>query len=85
MKILGFILAIVGLVFAALSKFTSFSSKLTFIPKIVLGYSLYIGIVLVVLGVLVLFLSRGSSSGGAQQAAEVPIYEGKRIVGYRRA
>ena len=79
MKSIGFIFVIAGIIVAAVSKLSSVSSKLTFVPKEILTYGSYIGAGLVVVGIVIFLISRGSSG------KEVPIYEGKRIVGYRRA
>ncbi|MDO8459615.1 MAG: hypothetical protein Q7S74_00760 [Nanoarchaeota archaeon] len=79
-KIVGYIIALVGLVGVAASSVPLISDfipilKLPFSSTIILGVSL----VLVVIGLL--FASKGSRG---KQPAEVPIYQGKNVVGYRR-
>ncbi len=82
MRILGYIFIFAGLVVAAVSQIASISTKLTFIPKNVLGLGGYLGFGLVILGIIIFAIFR---DGSGKQEAEVPIYQGKKIVGYRRA
>jgi len=80
-KILGYIITIVGVIGVILSS-ESVSKTLSIpLPSALTGnVLLIISIVLIVIG---LGLSvKGSSS--KKQPAEVPIYEGKNVVGYRR-
>ncbi len=74
-KLTGYILAIVGLVVVLLS-FNLSKLGLTAIKQ---TYALLIGLVLVAVGVFFVM-----SKGTDQAAEEVPIYHGKKIVGYRR-
>ena len=82
-KVIGYVIALVGLIVLAsgVKGFDVFILK--FFPF--LGnfpnktYSLVGGLIIIVLGI---FFLRGSSGG--RQAEEVPIYRGKNIVGYRR-
>ena len=83
MKILGFILVIVGLVLAAISKISLVSSKLTFIPSNVLNYGSYVGVGVIVIGIVIFALTRNSTTS-KQVGKEVPIYQGNKIVGYRK-
>ncbi|MBP7708335.1 hypothetical protein KA107_01510 [Candidatus Pacearchaeota archaeon] len=84
-KILGYIFILAGIIVAVASKLTSVSSKLTFIPKDLLVWGNYIGVGLVVIGIVIFMIFKDSSG---KQEAEVPIYEGegknRRIVGYRK-
>lgn len=84
-KIGGWILTLAGLVVIALGvkglqeyilKVIPFSSFLSSVPK---TYSMIGGLVLVIIGIVLL-----NGTGSAKQSPEVPIYQGKRIVGYRR-
>jgi len=80
-RVIGYILSIAGLVVLA-SGIKGFEIIFKFIPflsNISKTYSIIGGLVLVLVGIVIL---RGS--GGGRQAAEVPIYKGKNIVGYRR-
>lgn len=84
-KIVGYLLVIVGILLAAVSKVSSLQSKLTFIPKSIftglVSYGFYVAAGFIVAGGILLFLGSRNSS----QPIEVPIYEGKRIIGYRRS
>ena len=84
-KIVGYIIAIAGVVLVALSTaFSNFISKIAFLQPIKQIYILAAGIVLVVFGIFFVLMS-GSA---AKQPKEVPIYEGegkkRSIVGYKR-
>jgi len=81
-KIGGYILGIVGLLVLATSvkPFNEFVVK--FLPFIEGISNLYLIIGGVVILLIAVFLLKGSR--GQQKAEEVPIYEGKRVVGYRR-
>ncbi|VVB80491.1 Uncharacterised protein [uncultured archaeon] len=72
-KVIGFILVAAGLIVSVLS-------KLKLLPTSLSAYSNYLGIGLVVIGIILLVILKGNSSVGK----EVPIYEGKNIVGYRK-
>lgn len=76
-KLIGYIIAVIGLVIAVLS-FNS--SKIPLISSLKSSYILIAGLVLVAVGVI-LSLSRGKAT---QAEEEVPIYHGKKIVGYRK-
>lgn len=90
MKILGYILAVLGLVGVAaysIPEFYTYTNnflKGSFGDAFVMSYNvlLVVSIVLVLLGVFFIFKSGGRrrSSGNV----EVPIYHGSRVVGYRR-
>jgi|WetSurMetagenome_2_1015567.scaffolds.fasta_scaffold489742_2 hypothetical protein len=85
-KVLGYVLATIGLVIMALSFVLSSIPLLSSVKPIVV---MFIGIILIIVGVA-LSMGSGSSSNKIKQAAdEVPIYEGegkkRRIVGYKRA
>ena len=84
-KVLGYVIAIIGVLLIALSTaFTQFISKIFFLQGIKQVYILAAGIVLVVIGIFFVLMS-GSA---AKQPKEVPIYEGegkkRRVVGYKR-
>ena len=78
-KVIGYSLAILGLVILSLS-FGLFSVKLP--VQVPSAYVSSAGIILVIVGIFLLL------QGGKKQAKEVPIYEGtgkkRKIVGYRR-
>ena len=80
-KLVGYILAVLGLVVIILSLNLS---KLGFnLPaSIKAAYVMIAGIVLLILGIF-LVIGKGSKAT-SQSAEEVPIYHGNKIVGYRR-
>ena len=74
-KLIAYILAAIGI---AVIAFTSIiQGILTFIPPKP-PYILLAGVALVIIGI-VLLMSKSS-----KKPKEVPIYEGKKVVGYRR-
>jgi len=81
-KVLGYVLVIVGLVVLAVGVKPINEQVINYIPFLE-GINPFIlmgvGIAILVVGVLSM---RGSSSGKSK--GEVPIYQGKNIVGYRR-
>ena len=79
-KLIGYILALIGLLGIGIYTVPEMNSY-TGIPTQFLGTPLLIvGIVLIVL--VLFFVVKGGRGG--RQAAEVPIYHGKNLVGYRR-
>ena len=83
-SILGYLCSLVGLVLvvSGLSQFNAYILKI--VPQLVAVPSLYLQIgggVLILLGV---YLLAGKSGGSSKKLAEVPIYKGNQIVGYRR-
>lgn len=88
MKLLGYILSIIGLTIIALSQIiVSFLPFLKSMPKGEL-YTLLAGFILVAVGVTLALSGSSSSSKIKQAEEEVPIYEGegkkRRIVGYKK-
>ncbi len=86
-KIIGYIIAIAGLCVLAIGLVneartfvqTSLKLNLSQINDISL---IIVGIIVVAVGIFIVLKSR--SSGSRRKGAEVPIYQGKNIVGYRR-
>lgn len=81
-KLLGYILSGVGLlvILSSFSSIKAFFSKYISVLSSVNNIYLYIlGGALVVFGVFFLI-----GKGSTKQAAEVPIYQGRNVVGYRR-
>lgn len=83
-KLVGYIIAIIGLAIIILGPITSRTPVLSSIPA---KYLLIAGIVIVILGIA---LTLGKSSSKVRQAEEeVPIYSGegkkRKIVGYKKA
>ena len=77
-KLIGYILAIIGLIIIVLS----FNlKKLAFIPESIKpAYIMIAGLILVIVGIAFTFQKEKVS----QAAEEVPIYQGKKIIGYRK-
>ena len=81
-KALGLVLALVGLAVLALGLapvYDSYTKSIILLSFLSANNLLIIGAGLVIVGI-VLTRSRGSG----KQPAEVPIYHGKNVVGYRR-
>jgi len=76
-KLVGYILMILGILVIASKLVWKDVSVLASINILWIGV---VGIILIVAGFL--FLKEGSKA--RQEAEEVPIYHGKKIVGYRR-
>lgn len=86
MKVIGYVLVGLGLVGISVSSIKSVKDIVFgFLPEAVVGVigtSLLIGSLVVLgVGVVLLYLA---GRGGGQEKEEVPIYKGKKIVGYRR-
>lgn len=82
MKVIGFILVALGILLGACSKIIplqNFAVKIGFSSIVLSAWGIYIAGGLVVIGLLVLILVKDSNG-----AKEVPIYQGDRVVGYRR-
>lgn len=77
-KILNYIMAVIGLAILVLS----FNlEKFSFIPESIKpAYVLIAGLILIIVGIAFAFQKEKVS----QAAEEVPIYQGKKIVGYRK-
>jgi multisubunit Na+/H+ antiporter MnhG subunit len=82
-KEVGYIVAVVGLVIMAIS-FGLFKLDLPFLNVLKPGYVTILGIILIVVGVFIAMMDKGSGKR-KQKKAEVPIYDGEEIVGYRRS
>ena len=84
-KIGGYVISIIGLVILALGIkpiYESVSKNFSALKQISPSMLLIIGLIVLGAGVVLSRLSSGFGSG--KQSAEVPIYHGKNIVGYRR-
>jgi len=87
MKILGYLIAIIGLIgitasiVPQLKNLLIKSIKLTFLTTLNTLYLTVGSIVIVLIGIFLVMKSGGRKS---IKGMEVPIYQGKDIVGYRR-
>ena len=79
-KLVGYVVAITGLVVMALG-FGIVSLKIAFLEGVAKNYIIGAGIVMILVGAFI------SLRGGrrVQKEEEVPIYEGEKIVGYRKS
>jgi hypothetical protein len=90
-KLVGYVLALVGLVGLAVTSVPALSAKIpSQITGIVSAKYLIIGaLVLVILGAVLAFGNSRGKWGAKQAAEEVPIYQGegknRKIIGYKRA
>ena len=81
-KIAGYLIAIIGLLILALNS-TVGRNLFPFIENFPKLFLLIPSLVLIVLGVVILIVF-GKEGGKAHQVEkEVPIYKGKKIIGYR--
>lgn len=78
-KLVGYVVAIAGIAVMALG-FGIIPLKLEFLEGFAKNYIIGAGIIFIILGVV--FSLKGK--GRVQKAEEVPIYEGDKIVGYRK-
>jgi len=80
-KILGYILALIGIIALAAGMVPQIKEQLTFLPaEITTTILIVAGVILVLVGLFFVMRSGGRRSRGG----EVPIYHGKNVVGYRR-
>ena len=80
-KIIGYIIAIIGVIVVAASLFEQVRSLLTFLPEAATTTILLIvGAILLIIGIFIII--KGSKA--KQKTEEVPIYEGEKVVGYRK-
>lgn len=87
MKVLGYIVSLLGVFVLVSSRIPKLSELISsffkFIPKeSFTKYLIYFGLALIFIGIFLLVVSIRSSSYSAPK--EVPIYQGNKIVGYRR-
>lgn len=88
MRVIGYISSLAGVFLLLSTKFPQLTEKLSsilkFIPKENFSkYVIYLGGGLIVLGIILL-LSSLKRSNVSSSHQEVPIYQGNKIVGYRR-
>lgn len=80
-KILGYVLALLGVIAVVFSTPSVPQSLKLPLPAALSSTPLLVaGIILVLAGIFIILKSSRSS----KQAPEVPIYEGEKVVGYRR-
>lgn len=81
-KMVGYIVSIVGLGVMTLG-LGMFKIESGFLGGINENYVLWVGIILIAIGVVMSLMDKNSGSKSKQLQKEVPIYKGKEIVGYR--
>ena len=83
-KVIGYIIAIVGLALMAIS-FGTFKIENAFLNALSSNTMTIIGVALIIVGI---FISLKAEKGSREYSEEVPIYEGsgkhRKIVGYQR-
>jgi hypothetical protein len=84
-KLMGYIIALAGLVVLALSFVSQSIPLISAIPQM---YVMFAGIIVIIVGIALSMMGDSSSSNVKQSSEEVPIYEGtgkkRKIVGYKR-
>ena len=80
-KLIGYLLAGIGLVGLAVS-FEKLRVLVPVIKEVPKNYILIASLVLVVLGVVIIVMM-GKDRGKHKSGEEIPIYKGKKVVGYR--
>ncbi len=80
-KVVGYLLVVAGIALIASSRVSLLFTNLSFLPKVILNSATYIGVALFVLGAIFFAVNKNNS---VSVPKEVPIYQGKQIVGYRR-
>ena len=78
---IGYLLALIGLAGLAVNS-TAGRKLVPFIENFPKQYLIYSSLVLIVLGVVILIVF-GKGGKARQVEKEVPIYKGKKIIGYR--
>ena len=80
-KTLGYVISAIGLIILAVGTMPPLRTAVKIIPEEINDITIMaIGLIITVVGIF--FIYRTSSGG--KQPAEVPIYEGKNVVGFRR-
>lgn len=85
-KILGYLISLIGLAGIALTAIPNLKAQIK-IPAAIIGIPLtntimiILSIIILAIGIFIVLTSKKSSSS---QKKEVPIYEGDKVVGYRR-
>ena len=80
-KLIGYILVIIGILILASSSFPQISETIPLIKSIPDLYNTIVSIGLVIIGLVFILKSGGNAS---IRNAELPIFQGRRVVGYRR-
>ena len=81
-KILGYIIAIIGIIGLAFATIKPLRTSLAIIPSQLTDTTLLIiSLVVVIIGIFFIYKTEPSKSS---RLHEVPIYHGEHIVGYRR-
>jgi ABC-type long-subunit fatty acid transport system fused permease/ATPase subunit len=81
-KTIGYIIAFIGILGIVLSSQVVLDI-IPFLKNVSTNYVLIPSIVLTAFGILILIIA-GKKGNNKQEKEEVPIYKGKKIIGYRR-
>ncbi|MEI6849935.1 MAG: hypothetical protein WCK29_02770 [archaeon] len=79
-KIVGYVVAILGIFILAVGVIPPLKTAIKIIPTAINDVTIMaLGLLIAAVGIFFIY-----SGSGKKQSAEVPIYQGKEIVGYRR-
>lgn len=80
-KAIGYIVSIIGIITILLARVPEDAIPITFPTEVFTISTLIIGFIILAVGIVLLIKNRSPRKG---KAKEVPIYQGKEVVGYRR-
>jgi hypothetical protein len=81
-KLLGYIISFIGIVIIAIGSLPPLRTAIKVIPASIKDlYLMFAGLIIVIVGII--FLT-GFGSSSSSKVKEVPIYQGKDVVGFRR-
>jgi len=80
-KIIGYVIAVIGLAVLVLYVFPSVAEKITFLESVDSLIILIAALVIIAIGVIFIFKGRKK---GVKSGSQVPIYHGDNVVGYRQ-
>lgn len=81
-KVVGYVLAVVGIIGLAGATVPAIRTALPGISSLSSSVLTPVSLIFVVVGAALVYVSSGGAK--TKKGTEVPIYEGKKVVGYRR-